>query len=112
MDYQSILHEAVSGSICPPVPREQCAVKGSSDVYVTGYKTTSTMMSEYPYLDDDDDEEEDEEDDEAAPQAVPLNSKLQRRAALIRVRFFRLEAHALITKVHLILGVKKKALLL
>lgn len=59
---------------------------GTSDVYVTGYKTTSSMLpGEYPYFDGDDTTDEDEDDDDdQPPQAVPLSSR--KRAALIAVR--------------------------
>lgn len=42
---------------------------GKSDIYLTGYNTTST-----PYFDgmSDDDDDEDSEDDEEAPEGVPL----------------------------------------
>jgi len=65
------------------------ALAGSSDVYATGYRTTSSMMpGDYPYFDgedtSDEEEEEEEDDDAQPPQAVPLNSK--RKAALIAVR--------------------------
>ena len=65
------------------------ALAGSSDVYATGYRTTSSMMpGDYPYFDgedtSDEEEEEEEDDDDQPPQAVPLNSK--RKAALIAVR--------------------------
>ena len=67
-------------------PELFCA--GTSDVYVTGYKTTSSILpGQYPYFDGEDssDEDEDEdEEDEPPPQAVPLTNK--RRAALIAVR--------------------------
>ena len=61
---------------------------GSSDVYVTGYKTRSELMPDgLTYFDgedpSDDDEDEDDEDDEQPPQAIPLGSK--RRAALMAV---------------------------
>jgi hypothetical protein len=49
---------------------------GASDVYITGYKTQSTFMTD----DDDeyradDSEEEDDEDADEPPQAVPLGRK-------------------------------------
>ena len=68
-------------------PEVLCA--GTSDVYVTGYKTTSSILpGQYPYFDgedtsDEDEDEDEDEEDEPPPQAVPLNNK--RRAALIAV---------------------------
>ena len=70
---------------------------GNSDVYATGYKTTSSILpGQYPYFDGEDTSDEDEdEDDDQPPQAIPLGQK--RRAAILAVRFVcRLQASFII----------------
>ena len=79
-----------SASHLRPLHRSADWSAGTSDVYVTGYKTTSSMLpGQYPYFDgadtsDEDEDEEEDEDDDEPPQAIPIGKK--RRAAIIAVR--------------------------
>lgn len=50
---------------------------GSSDIFITGYKTRSVFMSDDEGMieGDEDEEDEDEDDEEEAPNALPLRRR-------------------------------------